>query len=429
MNIYLDTVGCRLNQAEIERMAGEFRAAGHSIVGSAQEADLVIINTCAVTTAAASDSRQKARQAYRAGAAEVLLTGCLATLEPEQSAQLQGVSRVIGNPEKSRIPAIVLQRPDDVTATIARKPLPGPRKRTRAFIKTQDGCDNLCTFCITRIARGKAISVPRERVLQDIRAALEGGVQEIVLSGVHLGSWGSDLGIGETITDLAVYLLANTTMRRLRFSSIEPWDLDERFFSLWEDARVCRHLHLPLQSGSASVLKRMARHTTPEKFRQLVQLAREKIPGVAITTDLIVGFPGETEEEFTESLDFVNEIQFAAGHVFKYSARPGTAAARLPGRIHGSVAQARSRTMRNALALSANAYCMTHIGKEMPVLWESGRKLESGDWLMHGLTDNYLEIDGLAETDRCNKIDRVKIRKLNGDILRAEIILSFETGE
>ena len=405
-------------------MAGEFRAAGHSIVGSAEEADLVIVNTCAVTAAAASDSRQKARQAFRAGAAEVLLTGCLATLEPEQSASLPGVKRVVNNADKSRIPAIVLHHPDEFDEVVAaRKPLPGLRKRTRAFLKVQDGCDNLCTFCVTRVARGKAISVPIERVMQDVQAAMEGDAQEIVLSGVHLGSWGSDMGKGETITDLVSYLLANTTVKRLRLSSIEPWDLDERFFDLWQDPRMCRHLHLPLQSGSDSVLKRMLRHTTPDKFRQLVDLAREKIPGVAVTTDLIVGFPGETEQEFTESLEFVKKIQFAAGHVFKYSARPGTAAARMPGRIHGTIAQERSRAMRSVLEQSATDYRMNHIGNEMTVLWESARKLDTGDWLMHGLTDNYLEIDGLAEIDRCNKIDRVKIRKLNGDILRAEIIL------
>ncbi|HOW91903.1 MAG TPA: hypothetical protein PK883_06255, partial [Anaerolineaceae bacterium] len=229
MNIFLDTVGCRLNQAEIERMAGEFRAAGHSIVGSAEEADLVIVNTCSVTAAAASDSRQKARQAFRAGAAEVLLTGCLATLEPEQSASLPGVKLVVNNADKSRIPAIVLHHPDELDAVVPRRPLPGLRKRTRAFVKVQDGCDNLCTFCVTRIARGKAISMPIERVMQDVQAAMEGGAQEIVLSGVHLGSWGSDMGKGETITDLISYLLANTAVKRLRLSSIEPWDLDERF--------------------------------------------------------------------------------------------------------------------------------------------------------------------------------------------------------
>ena len=423
MNIFLDTVGCRLNQAEIERMAGEFRAAGHSIVGSAEEADLVIVNTCSVTAAAASDSRQKARQAFRAGAAEVLLTGCLATLEPEQSASLPGVKLVVNNADKSRIPAIVLHHPDELDAVVPRRPLPGLRKRTRAFVKVQDGCDNLCTFCVTRIARGKAISVPIERVMQDVQAAMEGGAQEIVLSGVHLGSWGSDMGKGETITDLISYLLANTAVKRLRLSSIEPWDLDERFFDLWQDPRMCRHLHLPLQSGSASVLKRMLRHTTPDKFRHLVNLAREKIPDVSITTDLIVGFPGETEQEFSESLDFVDNIQFAAGHVFKYSARPETAAAQLPGRIHGSIVQERSRIMRRALEQSAHQYSTCHIGTELTVLWETARKLDTGDWLMQGLTDNYLEIDGLAEVDRCNKIDRVKIRKLNGDILRAEIIL------
>lgn len=404
-------------------MAGEFRAAGHSIVGSAVEADLVIVNTCAVTAAAASDSRQKARQAFRAGAAEVLLTGCMATLEPEQSAQLPGVSRVVSNTEKSQIPAIVLkQHLDFEPEPLARKPLPGLRKRTRAFIKVQDGCDNFCTFCVTRIARGKAVSVAKELVLRDARAALEGGVQEIVLSGVHLGSWGSDLGEGENLSDLTGYLLANLTVRRLRFSSIEPWDLDERFFALWEDKRLCRHLHLPLQSGSANVLRRMARHTTPDKFRQLIHTAREKILDVAITTDIIVGFPGETEEEFTESLAFVKEMQFSAGHVFKYSARPGTAAAHFKDRVHGKIAQERSQAMRNTLALAAHDYAARHIGQELTVLWESGRELEANKWSMHGLTDNYLEIDGLAEMDRCNKIDRVKIQALNGDSLRAEIL-------
>ena len=424
MKIFLDTVGCRLNQAEIEHLAREFRAAGHLIVDTAHGADLVIINTCAVTAAAASDSRQKARQAYRAGAAKILLTGCLATLDPDLKEQLPGVYQLVNNQDKARIPSLVLHSDQDFDLEpLARVPLPGARKRTRAFIKVQDGCDNLCTFCVTRIARGKAVSTPKDAVLRDILSALAGGAQEVVLSGVHLGSWGSDLESGETLTDLVRFVLANTDVKRLRLSSTEPWDLDERFFALWEDPRMCRHLHLPLQSGSATVLKRMLRHTTPQKFRDLVHQARMRIPGVAITTDIIVGFPGETEDDFAESLRFVEEMNFADGHVFKYSARPGTAAARLPGRVHGNISHERSRMMREVLLRSANRFCEAHIGAELFVLWESAIQQEDGRWLLHGLSDNYLQIGGLAESDRCNKIDRVKIQAHTSDGLSGEIIL------
>ena len=424
MKVFFDTVGCRLNQAEIEHLAGEFRAAGHEIVDSPHGADLVIINTCAVTAAAASDSRQKSRQAYRAEATEILLTGCLATLEPDLIMQLPGVSRVISNRDKSHIPALVLGYEEESDLEpLARKPLPGARKRTRAFIKVQDGCNNLCTFCVTRIARGQAVSTPKSNVLKDIQSAIEGGAQEVVLSGVHLGSWGTDLESGETLTDLIHFILSSTDIKRLRLSSTEPWDLDERFFALWQDLRMCRHMHLPLQSGSASVLKRMLRHTTPEKFRQLVNTTRALIPGVAITTDIIVGFPGESEEEFEDSLRFVEEMDFSAGHVFKYSPRPGTAASRLPGRVQGKIAQERSRKMRNVLQLSAQKFAGQHIGQEQSVLWESATGNGDGRWQMHGLSDNYLQIGGLAESDRCNKIDRVKIRTLTGCNLTGEIIL------
>jgi threonylcarbamoyladenosine tRNA methylthiotransferase MtaB len=424
MKVYFDTVGCRLNQAEIEHLAGEFRAAGHDIVDSPERADLVVINTCAVTAAAASDSRQKSRQAYRAGAAEILLTGCLATLEPGLGEQLPGVSRVVSNQDKSQIAAMLLDRGESFDhEPLARAPLPGARKRTRAFIKVQDGCDNLCTFCVTRLARGKAVSTPKDLVLKDIEGAVMGGAQEVVLSGVHLGSWGSDLQEDQTLTDLVEYILANSTVNRLRLSSTEPWDLDGRFFALWQDRRMCRHLHLPLQSGSASVLKRMLRHTIPAEYRKLVHTAREKIPGVAITTDIIVGFPGETEDEFTESLRFVEEMNFSAGHVFKYSARPGTAASRLPGRVDGKVLQERSRLMRDVLSRSALKFTAQHEGQVLEVLWESAIGWLDGKWRLHGLSDNYLEIEGLADSDRCNKIDRVKIRTLADGSLAGEILL------
>ena len=309
MKVFFDTVGCRLNQAEIEQLAGEFRAAGHTIVENAEGADLVIINTCAVTAAAASDSRQKVRHAQRAGVGQIVVTGCLATLEPAEIDALQGVSLVVPNTEKSRIPLLLSGHAElNELEALARQPLPGAHKRTRAFIKAQDGCDNYCTFCVTRIARGGAVSVPREKVLQEVTAATAGGTREVVLTGVQLGSWGCDLDGDVRITDLIRFILLNSPIERLRLSSTEPWDLDERFFALWQDPRMCRHLHLPLQSGSTSVLKRMVRRTTPAEYRELVGKARECIPGLAVTTDIIVGFPGETEEEFQESLEFVKEI-------------------------------------------------------------------------------------------------------------------------
>ncbi len=420
MKVFFDTVGCRLNQAEIEQLAGEFRAAGHTIIETADGADLVVLNTCAVTAAAASDSRQKVRQAQRAGARQIVITGCLATLEPAESGALPGVSLVIPNAEKSRIPAILSERAELFELEpLARQPLPGARKRTRAFIKAQDGCNNFCTFCVTRVARGGAVSVPKEKVLQEVAAAVAGGTREVVLTGVHLGSWGWGMDGNASLTELITFILENTSIERLRLSSTEPWDLEDRFFALWQNARMCRHLHLPLQSGYAGVLKRMARRTTPAEFRALILKARELIPGLAVTTDIIVGFPGETEEEFRESLEFVKEIGFSGGHVFKYSARPGTAAEKLPGRIHGSVARIRGQLMRNALTESAAQYTRNHIGMELAVLWETATLQEDGSWELHGFSDNYLQVKMSSDTDRENQIDRVKIQAYDGMVLTA----------
>ena len=303
MKIHLDTIGCRLNQAEIEQMARQFRAEGHSLVAEAAGADLVVVNTCAVTTEAAADSRQKIRQAARAGAGKIVVTGCWSSLQPTQAAELPHVTRVIPNDQKNYLVAEVL----GISAEhfdlepLARQTLPGLRQRTRAFIKVQDGCDNACTFCITTVARGQGRSRPIPAVLADIRAALSGGTQEVVLTGVHLGSWGHDFNDHPSTLILAI--LAETDTPRLRLSSLDPWDLDTDFFSLWDNPRLLPHLHLPLQSGSETVLKRMLRKTTPRSFRELVQAARAAIPQVAITTDVIAGFPGETETEFRETLE------------------------------------------------------------------------------------------------------------------------------
>lgn len=423
MKIFLDTVGCRLNQAEIETLSRQFREAGHAIVSTAGEADLVVVNTCTVTNEAASDSRAAIRRANRQGAGEVVVTGCWAMLEPDKAANLPGVSLVVSNQHKGDLAADVLRLPHEFfdLEPIARQPLPGLHKRTRAFIKAQDGCDNACTYCITRLARGSSRSRKADEVTKDVISAENGGAQEIVLTGVHLGSWGLDLAPAKRIPDLVSSLLRRTSMPRLRMSSLEPWDLEADFFSLWHDVRLCRHLHLPLQSGSGTVLKRMARKTTPEGYAALLQSAREAIPEVAITTDVIAGFPGETDEEFAETLEFVRSMNFAGGHVFSYSPRPGTAASLMKAQVHGGVAKARSSTLRKVLAESAKSFHRKFIGKTMPVLWEATSILTDAGWQIEGLTDNYLRVTAIAPEPYWNRIDKVLLKTASARGLRGDI--------
>lgn len=424
MKIFLDTIGCRLNQSEIEKFASQFRAAGHSIVSDRAEADLVVINTCAVTAEAASDSRQKIRQAYRAGLKEIIVTGCWASLEPGIAASMPGVTRVVANPEKDRLVPDFLNLPIEEfdLEPVARKPLPGAHQRTRAFIKVQDGCDNHCTFCITRVARGAGRSRPTTDVLKDVRAAVQGGAKEIVFTGVHLGSWGQDFEKPQHLRHLILAALADPELPRLRLSSLEPWDLDEEFFSLWEDPRLCKHLHLPLQSGCDATLKRMARKVTPHSFAHLVDLARVVDPEMSITTDIIVGFPGETQEEFNESLAFVKAMNFAAGHVFHYSSRPGTPAVRLPGQVKAAVQKERSALLRSLLAQCSLDYRRQFLGRTVQVLWEGSQTGGGQAYQVEGLTGNYLRVSALTVEPRWNQVDVVRVEELTSDGLRGTIL-------
>jgi threonylcarbamoyladenosine tRNA methylthiotransferase MtaB len=422
MKVFLDTLGCRLNQSEIEMMARQFRAAGHEIVASADSADMAVMNTCAVTGDAASDSRRKIRQMAQAGAKEIIATGCWSTLQPKDAAALPNVLRVVKNDRKDHLVADVLNLPSEQfdVEPMARQLLPGLHRRTRAFIKAQDGCDNHCTFCITTVARGEGRSRPLADVIQDIQFALDGGTKEIVLTGVHLGSWGQDFG--NHLKDLVKAILRETDVPRLRLSSLEPWDLDADFFSLWEDPRLCRHLHLPLQSGCAATLKRMARKTTPASFRDLIAAARFIMPEAAITTDLIAGFPGETESEFAESLDFVREMNFAGGHPFPFSPRPGTAAMRLAGQVRPEVRKERSAKLREALDESAKFYRQKFIGQTLSVLWESSTQLSDAGWVMEGWSENYLRVKTTAPRPLWNEISSVKLLKAEQGVISSALM-------
>lgn len=422
MKIFLDTIGCRLNQAEIENMARQFRSAGHEIVPTAELAEMAVVNTCAVTTQAASDSRSKIRSIARAGVEQIIPTGCWTSLQPKEAAALPNVLQVITNQEKDLlVPKILNLQPETFDLEpIDRTPIPGIHRRTRAFIKVQDGCDNKCTFCVTTVARGESKSRPLANVIADINSALAGDSKEIVLTGVHLGSWGQEFN--HHLRDLVKAILRETDVKRLRLSSLEPWDLDAEFFSLWDDKRLMPHLHLPLQSGSESTLKRMLRKTTPDSFRQLVNAARKAIPNVSITTDIIAGFPAETDEEFAETLAFVNEMQFTGGHIFTYSSRAGTGASRMKGQIKPELRKRRNHILQAAVDESAKNYRAKFIGKKVLVLWESTTEYDEFGWKMEGWSENYLRVSAIASSPRWNEVDEVQLFELDGEKIKGMIL-------
>jgi threonylcarbamoyladenosine tRNA methylthiotransferase MtaB len=417
MKVYLDTVGCRLNQAEIEMMARRFRSAGHEIVATAQNADFTVVNTCSVTSRAASDSRSKIRRLARAGRGEIIATGCWATLQPLQAAALPHVSQVVPNERKDHLVRDVLRIPEQVfeLEPVSREPLLGARRRTRAFIKAQDGCNARCAFCVATVARGKSRSRPVAEMLGEVHAALDGGAKEMVRTGVHLGAWGEERG--SHLASLVQAMLRQTDVPRLRLSSLEPWDLNDRFLRLWEDARLCRHLHLPLQSGSAATLKRMRRRTMPASFRELMVEVRAAVPEAAITTDMIAGFPGETAHEFQESLEFAAEMKFAGGHAFTFSPRPGTAAESMQDQVSPQVRRRRNASYRRLFDAAADAYRRRQVGHTRAALWESAAQLEGIGWELSGLTDNYVRVKARADQPRWNEIDTVCITEDRSEFL------------
>jgi len=392
MNVYLESLGCKLNQSEIETLARRFVEAGHRLAASPQAADLCVLNSCAVTHIAARKSRQAVRRLRRANAgARVIVTGCYAEVAPQEL----DADLVVGNMDKESLVERVLggdYREPSRLSTLA----PAlPQSRSRAFVKIQDGCDNHCTYCLTRLARGPQRSLPRAQILAEIRARVAAGYQEVVLTGVHVGGYGCDGGRSgaDNLWSLVEAILVGTEVRRLRLSSIEPWDMTPQVLHLWRDPRLCRHLHLPLQSGSDEILRRMGRRYTAAEFSRLVEAVRAVEPEMAVTTDIIVGFPGETMDHFAESLAFVERLAFARAHVFPYSARPGTPAASLPDQIPAAEKKARAAHMRAVARRAAMRFQQQFIGRTVEVLWESRH---NGHW--RGLTDHYVRI--LVQSDR-----------------------------
>ena len=414
MKIHLKALGCRLNEAELEQWSQGFRAAGHSMVTAAPDADVVILNTCAVTQEASAKSRRLLNRLYRENpAAKLVVSGCYATLQAAEVAQTLGVDLVVPNAEKDQLPAKVMETfALPVMPAIATEPGENSlfiRGRHRAFIKIQDGCRYRCTFCIVTVARGEEQSRSEAAIIEEINQLTSQGVQEIVLTGVHVGGYGSDLAASSLYT-LVQRLLAETDIPRIRFASVEPWDLPEDFFTLFSNPRLMPHMHLPIQSGADSVLRRMARRCKTTEFAQLVQQARAAIPNFNVTTDIIVGFPGETEAEWQTTLSFVERIGFGHVHIFSYSPRAGTKAAGLANPVAEAVKKQRSQALHQLAERSQQAWLAQQLGQRVPVLWERRRE-QAGELIYTGYTPNYCKVmtKPLSSVDLENKITTVSL--------------------
>ena len=418
------TLGCKLNIADSEVMARRLRDAGWDVVDRAIDADAVIVNTCSVTHVADHKSRHLVRLARRvAPDATVALTGCLLETAPWEKVEALGADVVYRQPQQLALAEklIELRGPAVEDGALPLTPalsLEGRRSgayRTRAFISAQEGCNDVCAFCIIPKTRGRERSKRVARLVEEAQKREAEGVQEIVITGTQLGHYGSDIGV--RLYDVMRALLTETGIPRIRMSSVQPQDLDDDLIKLWDDPRLCRHYHLALQSGSDGVLQRMRRRYTKDEYRHAVHRLRAVIPDIAITTDVIAGFPGETDAEFEECYAFCEEMQFAGIHVFPYSQRSGTVAYRLPQQVQEPVKKQRVRRLIDLANGMSRAYRLRYEGLTTSVLWESRRDAEAWE----GLTDTYVRVRTHSAAELTNRITPVRIAGLSGDGLIGEV--------
>jgi threonylcarbamoyladenosine tRNA methylthiotransferase MtaB len=418
------TLGCKLNLADSEAMARDLRDAGWAVGERlVPEADAVIVNTCSVTHVADSKSRHLVRMARRvAPGARIALTGCmLETANPEVIESLG--ADIVGRQLEQRGLAAALISGRAVSAALrpeTREPTdPARALRTRAFVSAQEGCNDVCAFCIVPKTRGRERSKPVDAIVAEVRAREAEGVQEVVITGTQLGAWGREQGRRGLYPVLRA-LLDQTTVARIRMSSVQPQDLSPEMVDLWHDERLCRHFHLALQSGSETVLRRMRRRYSAREYRNAVELLRRLIPDVAITTDVIAGFPGETETEFEETEGFCREMAFAGMHVFPYSQRTGTAAAKMPGQVSEPLKKERVYRLMATADEMAKAYRHRFLGTTQTALWETSRD-DEGERVWEGLTDTYIRVRARGPRDLENTITPVRFTGLGEGSMVGEI--------
>lgn len=407
LTVALQTVGCKLNQAESEALARRFVEAGFDLVAPQDSPDAYILNTCTVTHIADRKCRQYLRAAHRENPqALIVAAGCYVDRDIND-VKVEGVELPVGNSEKVRLVELVKKR---LEAKKAAKGSDGHQAiesqfRTRSMIRVQEGCSHFCSYCIVPHVRGREKSVPARTILSEIKAREEEGYREIVLTGTRIGMYSGEVNL----EGLLKHILGETGIPRIRLSSLQPRELSPSLVNLWQgNDRVCRHIHLALQSGCTATLERMRRDYSIDEYESAVNMIRDAMPDMAVTTDIIVGFPGETEEEFEESFSLCERLGFANMHIFPYSVRAGTPAANMSCKVPDKIKKARSQHMLDLAKRSAFAFRHSFQGRIMPVLWEEHK----GNNIWIGHTGNYIKVFA-ASSDSLN--NRLLNTKLGGE--------------
>ena len=433
--VAIETQGCKLNQADSLTLWRTFSEAGFRCVDTAEAADVYVVNSCTVTHVADRKARHSLRAARRRNPhAVIVATGCYAQRSPDDLRQLEEIDLVVGNADKSTLVRQVIEwmgLPDSVPP-IGRTPgnTATPAYRCRAMVKIQEGCDQVCAYCIVPKVRGRERSIPVEQVVGEVRRLVAEGYKEVVLTGTQLGTYGFEWPDND-LAGLIQHVLSDTDIQRLRVSSLQPQEVDSALLECWSDSRLCPHFHLPLQSGSDSILKSMRRRYTATDYTDAVKFIHSRVPGASVTADVIAGFPGETEDDFNRTYDLCEGLGFADLHVFPYSIRPGTTAGYLQGQVSPELKTLRVRRLLDLTKRQSLEFRRSLVGQTRTVLWESctvSRGQGGGGPRWSGLTQDYIRVaasggqGGQGGHDLENTITSVRLTSVEEDGVRAEII-------
>ncbi|WP_350342498.1 tRNA (N(6)-L-threonylcarbamoyladenosine(37)-C(2))-methylthiotransferase MtaB [Proteinivorax tanatarense] len=415
------TLGCKVNRDETDSLAQLFKQQGYRVVDFNEKASVYVINTCTVTQAGSRKSRQMIRRAVRtAPDGLVVVTGCYSQTASEEIAKIPGVDLIIGNDKKHKIVDIIEQGSSKNKILVSSRqklnefynlPIPDERKRKRATLKIQEGCDNFCSYCIVPYARGPIRSKPIDEIISDIKKLIDEGFKEVVLTGIHLGSYGRDQEDDVSLADVVHRLGKIENLNRVRLSSVEPTDFDtELLEAIKVSPNLCNHFHIPLQNGSDEILKKMGRKYDSAYFLETVSKIREIVKDVAITTDVMVGFPSETEENFKQNLQFIKKVGFSDIHVFKYSMREGTKASKMSRQITGEIKDRRAKELAQQANLLKTQYNKKFLGSKLEVLFE-----QYSDGNMIGHSSNYVKVYCPGEKKYIGHVRNVLINNLTKD--------------
>ena len=428
-SVAFHTLGCKVNQTETEALEKLFQDAGYVVVPFKAEADIYVVNTCTVTHLSDSKSRQAVRRARRTNPdAVIVVTGCYAQVAAEEIFAIPEVDLVIGTHARESLPQLVVQAkekrlncvsPLEEKECFEELPAAQNSSRTRAFLKVQEGCRQFCSYCIVPYARGPLYSLPAKKAIDETKRLSDQGYSELVLTGVNLGAYGNDLPETQTLSELISLIAPIQGIARIRLSSVEPTEITgELIDEISSNNKVCRHLHIPLQSGSDEILQRMNRKYRAAEYYYLLNCLLERVPGIALTTDVIVGFPGETEAHFLHTLSLVERLGFSRLHVFKYSPRRGTPAAGFSGQVPANVKEERSRRLIALGEELAARYRASFIGRIVQVLFEK----ETAPGQYSGLSEHYLRITVRARDDLRGQLKKVLVVGEEDGALFAELL-------